>query len=62
MNASLYESPSLASGSPSNAKKTTYHLRGNHPMITLLSTQYCSGHIVVVGPDNASTGRPERAL
>lgn len=25
-------------------------------MITLLSTQSCSGHIVVVGPDNASTG------
>lgn len=26
MNAGLYESPSLASGSPSNAKHTTYHL------------------------------------
>lgn len=31
-------------------------------MITLLSTQSCSADIVVVGPDNDSTGSPEHAL
>lgn len=50
MTACLYEPPSLASGSPSTAKNRPYHLRGNHPMITLLSTQYCSADIVAVGP------------
>lgn len=53
-------SPSLASGRPNAAKNTTHHLRGNHPMITLLSTQSCSAHVVAVGPSTPARAPPER--